>query len=104
MINNVSHKKTWNAGVTQVQVEPPLTPLIKIKHDGKSDKDFIKPKLRRYPTSKNSDLYEFKMAVFENGKREEFLMLFCNFNMTLASSGKLVMDAKFKYICMLSHR
>ena len=62
------HKKKWNTGVVQVHVEPPLTPLIKSKPDVKSDKDFVKLKLRRDMTSRKSDLYEFKIALFENGE------------------------------------
>ena len=49
-------------------MEPPLTPLIKSKPDVKSDKDFVKLKLRRDMTSRKSDLYEFKIALFENGE------------------------------------
>ena len=46
-------------GVVQVHMEPPLVLLIKSKHDDKSDKDFVKLKLRRDPTSENLDLYGF---------------------------------------------
>ena len=48
-MNNVSHKKKWNVGVLKVHVESPPTPLIKSKHDDKSDKDFGKINLRRDP-------------------------------------------------------
>ena len=58
--------------MTQVHVEPPLTPLIKGKYDGTSDKYFVKLKLRRDPTSSTLDLYEFKMFLFENGEPEDF--------------------------------
>ena len=44
--------------------------------------------------SSTSDLYEFKMYLFDNGDAEEFLLLLRNFNMTIASSGALEMDAK----------
>ena len=60
MINNVSHKKRWNTGTVQVHAEPPPIPLIKIKNGDKSDKDFVKIKLRRDPKSEKSDLYELK--------------------------------------------
>ena len=50
-MNNVSHNKTWNLGMTQAHVEPTLNPPIKIKHNDESDKHFIKLKLRRDPTS-----------------------------------------------------
>ena len=35
-MNNVSHKNSWNSGVTQPHVEPTLIPIIKSKHNNKS--------------------------------------------------------------------
>ena len=64
-------------------MDPPLTPLIKITHDDKLDKNFVKIKLRRYLTSENLGLYEFKIDLFENDNTEEFLLFIRNFNMTL---------------------
>ena len=43
----------------------------KIKHTDKSYKGFVKLKMRRYLTSEKSNLYEFKMALFDNGDTEE---------------------------------
>ena len=82
--------------MTQPHVEPPPITLIKEKHNGKSDKDFVKLKLRRDPTFSMSDLYEFKMSLFENGEPEEFLLFVRNFNTKLGASGKLEADAKFQ--------
>ena len=59
----------------QVHVEPPPIPLIKIKHDDKSDKDLVKLKFCRDLTSEKSDLYEFKMALFENGGPEDLFFV-----------------------------
>ena len=70
-------------------MEPPTIPLIKIKEDDESDKDFVKIKLRRYPTLENSDLYEFKMVLFENVNLEEFLFSVRDLNMNLEASGTL---------------
>ena len=47
------------------------------------------------------DLYEVKMCLFDNFKPEEFLLLFCNFNMTLAASGILEAGVKYQYLCNL---
>ena len=44
------------------------------------------------------DLYEFKMALFENGDPEEFLLFVRNFQMTLKASGTLTASAKIQYI------
>ena len=80
---------------TQPHVEPSPIPIIRENHDGKRDKEFVKLKLRRDPTLHMSDLYEFKMSLFENGEPVEFLLFVCNFNMNLAASGTL--DAGVKY-------
>ena len=71
-MKNVYHKNIWNLGVTQVCVEPPPIPLVKVKYDGKSDKDFVKLKLCRDLTSSTLNPYEFKMSLFENGNSEDF--------------------------------
>ena len=100
-MKNVAHKNTWNSGVTQVYVDTPPIPLIKMKHGDKSDNDFVKLKLRRDTTSENLDLYAFNMALFDNEKMEEFLFFVHNFNMTLAESGKLATDEKVHYFCII---
>ena len=82
-MKNVLHRKKWNVLVVEHHMELPPIPLIKSKHDDKLDKDFVKLKLRRDPTPEKSDLYEFKMALFNNGNPEEFLLFVCNFNMTI---------------------
>ena len=68
-----------------MHVEPQPTPLIKSKHDDKSEKNFVKLKLRRDPTSNNSELYEFKMALFDNGDLDKFFLFVQNFNLTFFS-------------------
>ena len=84
-----------------MHMEPPPTPLIKSKHSDKSDKYFVKMILRRDPTSATSDLYELKMALFDNGNLGEFLLFSSNFNMTLAESRTLGADTKVQYFCTL---
>ena len=74
-MKNVSSKKGWMKGMTLTHMEPPPITLVKEKHDGRSDKDFMKLKLRRDPTSSTLDLYEFKMPLFDNGDPEEFLFV-----------------------------
>ena len=46
--------------------------VIKENHNGKSDKYFVKLKLHRDTTSSTSDLYEFKISLFDNGEPKEF--------------------------------
>ena len=87
--------------MTQVHVEPPPIPLVKGKYDGKLDKYLLKLKLRRDPNSIMSDLYEFKMSLFDNVDPEEFLLFVRNFNMTLTASGMMEMGAKVQYLCTL---
>ena len=59
-----------------MHVEPPPTLLIKSNQDDKSDKDFVKLKLRKDPTSENSDLYDSKIHLFENDETEFVFGLF----------------------------
>ena len=58
--------------MTHPHVEPPPITIIKETHDGKSEKYFVKLKLRRDPASSTSDIYKFKMSLFGNGEPEEF--------------------------------
>ena len=90
-------------GMTHPHVDPPPILLIKEKHNGKSDKYFVNLKQRRYPTSSKSELYEFKMSLFDNVKTEEFLLFVCNFNMTLPELRTLETDTKYQYLCTLFH-
>ena len=90
-------------GTTQPHLEPLPIPLIKERHDGKSDKYFVKLKLHRDPTFPTSDLYEFKIPLFDNDIPEEFLLFVRNFNMTLVESGTLEAGAKYQYLCNLVH-
>ena len=69
-MNKVSHKNKWNSVTVQVHVEPPLIQLIKSKNDEKLNEYSVKIKLRRYTRSENSELYEFKMTLFDNSEPE----------------------------------
>ena len=77
-----------------MHVDSPLIPLIKSNQDTKSEKDCVEIKLRRYPTSEKSYIYEFKMGFFDNGKPEVFLLFVRNFKMTLEAPGEISADAK----------
>ena len=90
-------------GVTLPDVYPPLIPLIQETYNGKSERYFVKIKLRRDPMLYMSDLYELKKYLFDNGNLEEFLLFVCNFNMTLTTSGTLETGAKVQYRRMLVH-
>ena len=82
---------------------PPPILLIKIKNDTKLDKDCIKNKVHRDTMSEKSDIYEFKMALFENGETEELLLSIHKFQTTLEASGTLSDGTKIQYLRMLVH-
>ena len=46
-------------------------------------------------------IYKFKMALFDNGETEDFLLFQPNYWMTLEVSGDITMDARIQYLCML---
>ena len=81
-----------------MHVDPPEIPLIESKKNYKWDKDCVKIKVCRDLMSQKSDLYEFKMALFDNGEPEELLLFIRNFNMTLKASGTLVAIASIQYL------
>ena len=85
--------------MTQPHIEPTRISLIKENHNGKSDKDFVKLKMSWDPTSSTSDLYEFKMYLFQNGKPERFLLFISNFNKSIAESVMLEAGAELQYLC-----
>ena len=75
-MENVSSNKGWMTGMTHPHLDPPPIPHIQETHDGKSDKDFVKLKLRRDPTLYTSDLYEFKCLCLTMAIQREFYCLF----------------------------
>ena len=78
-----------------MNVEPTQIQLIQSKNDDKYDRYFINIKLRRDPTSEKLNLYELKMAFFDNNDPEELLLFVCNFNMTLKKSVTLQLAQRF---------
>ena len=64
-------------------MEPPTVPLIKSKSNTKLGKYYVKIELHRDPTSEKSDLYEFKISLFDNREPEEFFLFVQKFQMYL---------------------
>ena len=67
----------------------------------KPKKYCVEIKLRRYSTSENVEIYEFTMALFDNGELEEFLFFIRDFNTTLKESGMLVVGKNIQCLCTL---
>ena len=86
-----------------MHVKPPLIPLITSKNGEKSGRDCVKNKFLRYPTSAKSDLYEFKMTLFDNVNPEEFLLFIRNLQTTLEASGKVAAGVKIRYLRLMIH-
>ena len=93
------HKRGWGTDTNPSHVDPHLIPLTKETLTGKSDEDYVKLKLLRYPTSITSDLYEFRMSLFDHGNPEEFLLFFRKLIMIIASTGMLETYTKVQYLC-----
>ena len=60
---------------------------------GKLDGDYVKLKLCRDHMSSTSELYEFRMSLFDHGKPEEFILFVYDFKITLAATGTLEANA-----------
>ena len=100
-MKNVFHNKSLRTGAVQIHVEPSPITLIIINNDAKSEKDWVKIKFCRDPTSEKSDLYEFKMDLFDNVDLEYLLLFVRNFQITLEVLGVIAASAKIKYLCTL---
>ena len=48
-----------------------------------------------------SDLYGFRMSLFDHGNPEELLLVVRKFKMILASTGTMDTELKVQYICTL---
>ena len=59
--------------------------------------------MRRDPKPEELDLYEFKMALFENSKSEEFLLFIRNFQLIVKAPGVLASSTKIQHVCTLLH-
>ena len=75
-----------------------IYPLIKSKHDDKSDKYSLKLKLHRDLTSEKSDLYEFKMSLFGNSDPEEFFLFIRYLKMAIKASVMLETVREVQYL------
>ena len=80
-------------------MDPPLIPPIKSKNNEIKEKCCVRLKLLRDPTSQKLDLYEFIMALFDNGKPEELLLFIHNFIMTPKASVTLADTKNIQYFC-----
>ena len=102
-MKNIFHNKVWGEDTNPVHVEPPSIPLVKSTSTSKSDGNHVKLNLRRDTTSSTSDLYEFRMSLFDHGEPYEFLFFVRYFKMTLAAIIMLETGAKVQYLCPLVH-
>ena len=60
MVKKILHKNSWCAVTVQIHVDPHLTPLIKIKFDPKTERDYVKIKFLRKSISEKLDMYALK--------------------------------------------
>ena len=96
-------KKGYNFLTNSEHLEPLTNTLNKETYNGKSDKKIVNILLRIYPTSSTSDLYQFKLSLFDHGNQKEFLLFICNLNMTIRATGTLEIDVMIQYLCKIVH-
>ena len=65
------------------------------------DKLCVRIKLCRDPTPEKSDIYEFKISLFDNGEPEEFLLFIRDFNITFEASGQIIYGVNIQYLCTM---
>ena len=74
-MKHILHKKGWIYRAVQIHVDPSTIPIIKIKFDAMVDQDFhVRIIFIRNLTSERHGMYEFGVALFDNGYLEEFII------------------------------
>ena len=96
-MKNVSQKNFWRTGAVQIYVDSPLTPWIKSKIDLMIE-DYAKIKLCRNPTSEKLDIYEFKLALFDNDDPKWLLFCVWGIKKMLEAPGMLAANVKLQYL------
>ena len=66
-MKNVSRKNIWRNSTVKIHMDTHLVTLIKSKLDLKTERDYVKSKLRRITTSEEYYMYELKVDLFDNG-------------------------------------
>ena len=103
MTKNVLHKKIWRTGAVKIQLEPSLILIIKQNNDKKLETYSVKVKLRKDSTSETSNLYRFKMTMFDNGEPKELLLFERKFHAMTEALGIITANANLQYIQNLLH-
>ena len=96
-MKNISNPN-WISADVQARGEPPTIPLIKAETEEEKASKTIKVKMRQNPDSAASETYNMKMATFENGQQEEFLMLLKNFKTAFNRSGTMSVAGRNNYL------
>ena len=74
-MKNVSYKKNWLLVDIQLHVYPTPTPLINYDPErNQLEADFIKVMLRRKTNSSTSDIYKYKIVLFEHDEPKKLLI------------------------------
>ena len=54
--------------------------------------------MHRYPVAADSETYKLKIAMFDNGKPDEFLKMRKNFNTVIDGTGTTTAAGKINYL------
>ena len=107
-MKNILHNNDCLSGSVQIHMYPPHTHLIKRNIELNSDHHYIYIKLRINPTLKATDMYDFKIALFDNGKLECFFLK-QSYQMVLEASGNITVGEKsiinvlfYVYMCYIN--
>ena len=94
----IYHNKRWLSGAVRIHADSPPTPLIKIEIGKNSEKYYIKIKLCRNPMLEACNMYELKMALFENEEPKYFLLFQWTYHMMFGEPGNITVGIKIQYL------
>ena len=75
--------------------------MTTVEEEENKARNIIKNKVRRNPVSAASENYKLKMATFDNGQPEKFLVLTRNSNIEINGTGTIPVAGQINYLHMM---
>ena len=100
-ITNIRSNLNWISDDVQASIDTPTTPMTTVEEEENKARNIIKNKVCRNPVSAASENYKLKMATFDNGQPEKFLVLTRNSNIEINGTGTITVAGQINYLHMM---
>ena len=100
-IMNPCVNPNWISSNFQARIEPPPIPFENSKEEIEHKSHIVKVSMRHNPTSLGSEIYKFKMTIFENDQTEELLQFLKNFKKAVNGTCNTAVIGRIYYLQIL---